>query len=117
MATAEPNAFKLRTNRFVLNDWRNLTPIREVMNWQDTVRATRIGVAHGRRPADQDTSRHPCLRQRHQPGGARKTSGGRRLSIGWFGYRAARFTTYRHKRRNEIFGRTRHHFSYVHGGS
>jgi hypothetical protein len=29
---------------------------------------------------------------------ARKTSGGRRLPIGWFGYRAARLTTHRLKR-------------------
>src|SRR3977135_1073124 len=60
--------------------------------------ATRIGAAHGRRPVDQDASRDRCLRQRHQPGRARRASGGWGLLIGWLGYRAARFTTHRHER-------------------
>ena len=48
--------------------------------------STRIGVAHGRRPVDLDASRDPCLRLRHQPGRAHRTSGGRRLLIGQLGY-------------------------------
>ena len=60
--------------------------------------ATRIGAAHGRRPVDQDASRDRCLRLRHQLGRAHTASGGRGLPIGRFGYRAARFATYRHER-------------------
>src|SRR3979490_1650619 len=64
---------------------RNLTPIRAMMNWHDTVRARRTGAAHGRRPIDQDASRHPCLRQFHQLGRARRASTGWRLLICWRG--------------------------------